>query len=145
MSALQYDEMFRAMIGPRTMALVGRFCSQRTGAVSVEFGFLILPMLVLIFGVMQFGMIIWTQTSMQYSVERAARCASVNKTLCGTSTQIQQYAATQMVAPGASSGNFTYTAVTCGNQVTASFTYNYLFQMFLPASVTLTAKSCYPT
>ena len=111
----------------------------------MEFGFLALPLVILIFGIMQFGMIVWIQTSLQYAVERAARCAWVNTTLCGTSAQITQYAAAQMVAPGVTSQNFSFASTACGNQVSATFTYNYVLRVFLPASVTLTAKSCHPT
>ncbi len=121
-----------------------RLRHDRAGTAAVEFGLLALPFVALIFGVMEFGMLAWTHSSLQYAVEKAARCATVNTTLCGTPAQIQQYAASQMLAPGAVAADFTYTSTSCGNQVAATISYAFVVKVFLPAYVTLTAHSCHP-
>jgi hypothetical protein len=53
-------------------------------------------------------------------VAEAARCASVNPTLCGTTGQIQTYAANQAGA-GLEASIFSVAKAGCGNQVSASY------------------------
>lgn len=125
--------------------LLGRLRRRaRAGTAAVEFGLLALPFVAIIFGIVEFGMIVWTHTSLQFVVEEAARCASVNTTVCSTPAQIQQYAASRMLAPGVTAANFSYASATCGNMVSARMTYAFLAKVFLPASITLTAQSCHP-
>ena len=146
--------MIGASLSPRTKTflprktnvagLMRRLRDDKAGTTAVEFGLLALPFIVLIFGCLQFGMIAWTESGMQYAVEQAARCATVNTTLCGTPSQIQQYAASQMTSTAVVAADFTYVSTGCGNQVSVTINYPYMVQVFLPASITLTAKSCHP-
>jgi hypothetical protein len=55
----------------------------------------------------------------------AARCAAVNTTLCGTTSAIQTYAASQTYGITIASSTFTYTQRSCGYQVSASYVFSF--------------------
>ena len=94
---------------------------------------------------MEFARAIWTQATLNYAVQAAARCAAVDLLACGTAAQTQQYAVAQ--APGLSlpTSDFTVTTQSCGVQVTASLPYAFLVPALLPYSPTLSASACFPT
>jgi Flp pilus assembly pilin Flp len=69
------------------------FRLDRRGAAAVEFGLVILPVPLLILGIIEGGRMLWTQNALQYAVEQAARCAVINSTICDSTAQIQNYAA----------------------------------------------------
>ncbi len=59
------------------------------GVAAVEFALIVLPLLLMVLGIIDGGRMLWTQNSLQYAVEQAARCAVVNsKTTCSTAAQI---------------------------------------------------------
>jgi len=115
----------------------------------VEFALIMPAFIFLGFDLIQFGLMMWTQAALQHGVELAARCASVNTTLCGTASQVASYAASNSLALNPPATTFTASAPngsnTCGsnfgNLVTASYSFN-----FFPigGQVTLKAHSCYP-
>lgn len=121
-----------------------RLWRDRAGTSLIEFGILLPVFATVVFGVIDLGQVFWTQTAMQHAVEMAARCASINTTNCGTATQIQNFAATQAYGLTFPNNTFTATTPACGNQVTASYTYNFLTALLPMASISLAAKSCYP-
>jgi Flp pilus assembly protein TadG len=117
------------------------------GSAMVEYAFTLSAFILLTFGIVQVGLLMWTQAGLQHGVELAARCASVNTTLCGTATQIQNFAAANSLAVSVPASDFTVTqGTTCGvnngNRVTASYTFS--FRPVAP-NVTVTAQSCYPS
>lgn len=119
-----------------------RFARNEAGNPAVEFGLLAPALMLFIFGVAEGGRLLWTVNALHYSVQEAARCASVNKTTCGSPTQIQSFAAGRSGATFSSSV-FTATVVSCGNQVSASYSMP-LNIPFMAHSIALTAQSCYP-
>lgn len=118
--------------------------ADRGGAAMVEFAVLLPVFLSLIFGVIQCGEMFWTQTAMQHAVEMAARCATINATTCGSTSETQTYAATQAYGLSLPSGTFTASSAACGNEVVGSYTFPFVAPWF-PATISLTAQSCYPT
>jgi Flp pilus assembly protein TadG len=135
------------------------------GSVLVEFTLTMTLLLLLMFGLVQAGLLLWTQSGLQHGVERAARCASVNYSAnqlgltqscfavapnAVTDTTIQQYAAQSSWGIVPASSSFTVhsppaASAKCGTDpgyvVTVSPTYNLINYLF---SVTLTATSCFP-
>ncbi len=116
------------------------------GTALVEYALTLSAFILLTIGLLQLGLLMWTQAGLQHGVELAARCASVNTTLCGTQSTIKSFAVSNSLALNPPASTFTVTPnTTCGtingNKVSASYTFN-----FLPvaASVTVTAQSCYP-
>lgn len=127
---------------------VRRLLRSRSGVASLEFALVAIPFFLMVFGIVEFSRLVWTQSAMQFAVEKAARCASVNKSLCDPSTPslVQTYAQSQMLAPGTTAANFSLdlSKSSC-NKVSASLTFTFLLPELLPSSVVLSAQSCYPT
>lgn len=85
---------------------------------------------------------LWAQNSLQFAVEQAARCAAIDKTSCGTTAQIQSYAAGKAYGLNLSSSVFTVSNPACGTQISATLP----FRATLPVSISvnLRAQSCRP-
>lgn len=97
-----------------------------------------------IFGIIEFGLLFWTQLGLQHGAELAARCATVNSTLCPNSSAITGYAAQQAFGLGLPSQTFTYSTPACGNQVSASYAFQFP-QVLNLSPLTLTAQACFPS
>lgn len=121
-----------------------RLWRERQGASAVEFAVLLPLFVPLIFAVVQVGQLFWTQTALQHAVDIAARCATINTAACGSPSQTQTFAATQAYGLTFPAGTFTASTVACGNQVSAAYTFPLLVTAWFPATVNLSARSCYP-
>ena len=112
------------------------------GATVTEFA-LILPVFVaFLFGIINCGIMLWTQLGMEHGAVAAARCATINPAVC---PDVPAYAAQQAYDLNLPKSAFTLSALACGNQVAASYPFQFTTLIFPPISVTLTAHSCYPT
>lgn len=138
------------------------------GSSLVEFTVVLPLLLALTFGLVQAGLVLWTQVGLQHAVEMAARCASVSDiaikfgdlnpgttpTLCYSSngnatvnaSTVKSFAADNAwgVHPPASAFSVEAASADCpgGNLVTATYPFTAIQFLF---SITLTAQSCYPT
>jgi Flp pilus assembly protein TadG len=123
--------------------LVQGICCEQ-GAAAIECA-LILPILLLcVLGLIEFGRAIWTQATLDYAVQAAARCAAVDPLTCGTAAQTQQYATTKTPGLSLPASIFAVTTPSCGVQVTASLTFDFLIPDLLPYAQTLSATACFP-
>lgn len=113
-----------------------------SGSAAIEFSFIAPAFFLLLLGTIEFGRAYWTWNALTYSVEEAARCASINTVTCGTAAQIEAFAAGRSGAVFSSS-IFTASTPSCGNQVSASYPMS-LYIPFASYAITLTAQSCYP-
>jgi Flp pilus assembly protein TadG len=113
------------------------------GNTAIEMAFVLPPLLLFLFAIIATGQAMWLQNALDVSVADAARCASVNPTLCGTQTQITTYAANRAGA-GFDSSIFSVATASCGNQVSASYPLA-LAVPFTSFSVNLSALACYPS
>lgn len=115
------------------------------GASAVEFALLAPVFFAFVFGIIAFGLLFWTQIGMQHGAEMAARCASINTTLCPTSnpSAITDYALQQALGLSLPSSTFTYSTPACGNQVSASYTFQFP-DILNRSPLTLTAQACFP-
>lgn len=132
----------RAVRLPSQLAAVRRLARASDGATAVEFAIIAPVLLMLLFGIMEGGRALWMQNALNFAVEQAARCASIDQNNCGTVAQVQSFAAS---TSGASFGSSTFSVTTaaCGILVSAS----YPLQLHIPyvaAAPTLTAQSCFP-
>jgi Flp pilus assembly protein TadG len=114
------------------------------GATAVETAIVLPAFLLLIFAIVEAGRIFWTQSSLQYAVEAAARCAAVNTTLCGSTSSIQTYAAAQAVGVNVSSSSFNVSLPSCGHQISISYSFTLVVTELFPGGITLKAQSCHP-
>jgi len=124
------------------VASARHFAREDAGNLSIELGLLAPVMILFIFAVAEGGHLLWTVNALHYSVQEAARCASVDATTCHTATQIESFAAGRSGA-GFPASAFTATVASCGNRVTASYTMA-LNIPFMAHSISLSAQSCYP-
>ena len=115
-----------------------------SGATALEFALTAPVFFLFLFGIIEFGLLFWTQLGLQHGTEMAARCASVNPTLCPSSDAVATYAAQQAFGLNLPSQTFTYATSACGNRVSA----NYVFQFPEVLNLspwTLTAQACFPS
>jgi Flp pilus assembly protein TadG len=115
------------------------------GATALEFAILAPVFFLIIFGIIALGLLFWTQVGLQHGAEMAARCASINTTLCPNGNAVTNYAMQQALGLSLPASTFTYSTPPppCGNQVSA--TYTFVFPDILNLSpLTLTALACFP-
>lgn len=60
----------------------------RSGTAAAEFALVLLPLLLLIFGVLEFARLLWTRTALQQTAIATARCMGVRQASCATSGAI---------------------------------------------------------
>jgi hypothetical protein len=125
-------------------ALLRRALNERGGAAAVEFAMTVPILLVAMLGIIEFGRVLWAQNALHFAVEDAARCATIDVTTCDNPTDIQNYASTvsgYTFPPTV----FTITspAPSCGNQVIASYSFQFLTSLF-GTGPTLSAQACFP-
>jgi Flp pilus assembly protein TadG len=113
------------------------------GSAAVELALVSPVLFMFVFGVAECGRAVWLKTALDYSVAEAARCASINPTVCGSVSDIESYAAARS-GSGVAASAFSVTTPSCGNQVSANYPMALLIP-FLDLSVTLTAQACYPS
>jgi hypothetical protein len=115
------------------------------GATAVEFALTAPIFFMVLFGIIEGGLLMWTQLGLQHGVEMAARCAGINKTACGNNNDIQSYAALQAYGLNPSPSSFTVATEACGTVVSASYTFHFLTTYFGSPTLALSARSCFPT
>jgi Flp pilus assembly protein TadG len=112
------------------------------GTAAVEFALVAPAFIGLAVGTFYVCLCLFLTGSLHYAVEQAARCASVNTTLCSGSSAIVTYAQNNYFGPGGTP-NFTYAAAACGNSVTA--TMNYVLDVGLRRfTIPVSATACFP-
>lgn len=141
----------RARGGPVTRPVgVRHLFRSCAGTTALEFALVALPFVMLLLGVIDFSRFIWTQSTLQFTVEKAARCAAVNTTICGTTAQMQNYALSQQVLPSEiQAQDFKDNPSTCsssvpGKSVSISKNFTFTIPQLMPFAMTLKAQSCYP-
>jgi len=130
-------------VGGRLAALA----KARDGATAVETAIVLPAFLLFIFAIIEAGLLFWTQSTLQFAVEAAARYASINTTL--STSAIQTYAASQAVGMTISSSSFSViqppTTSSCGGyQVSISYPFNFIVSHLFTNTITLKANSCHP-
>ncbi len=114
------------------------------GASALEFALTAPVFFLFLFGIIEFGLLFWTQLGLQHGTEMAARCATVNPTLCPSGSAITSYAAQQAFGLALPAQTFTYSTSTCGNQVSANYAFQFP-QVLNLSPLTLTAQACFPS
>jgi hypothetical protein len=115
-----------------------RDCS---GAVAVEFLVVLGPLLLLLLGTFDVGMVTLTATRINFAVEAAAKCGAISGVMCASPPQTSAYGASIAGLRGLDASGFSVTTAACGMNVTVTYAYA---GVVLPA-ITLSAGACYPT
>jgi Flp pilus assembly protein TadG len=119
-----------------------RLWRDEDGAALVEYALVLPALLAVMVGLVQLGGMAYTQTTLNYAVQEAARCAVVRPDLCGSPSQIQQFAASQAVGLNLAANAFTVATTACGVDIRANVPYNFVVSPFNQISVPLAAEVC---
>jgi Flp pilus assembly protein TadG len=117
---------------------------RRRGSVAVEFAIAFPFVLLAVVGLMEFGRIIWSQTTLDYAVEAAARCAAIDLGECGSAAAIENFAASAAAGLPVGAANFAVASAGCGVEITGTMPFEFAVPALFPFSLTLTAQACYP-
>ena len=112
------------------------------GASAVEFAMILPAFLVFVLGVMNCGLMLWTQLGIEHGAVMAARCAAINPSTC---PDVPAYASQHAYALNLPKSTFTLTSPACGDQVAANYAFHFVTLLMPQINLTLTARSCYPT
>jgi Flp pilus assembly protein TadG len=115
--------------------------SNNEGASAVEFALVLPAFLMLVVGGFYLAILGFTMSSMRYATQAAARCASVQTTVCTNNTTTAAYAASKF--QGSGSATFTSSTATCGHLVSGTMIYG-LATGITTINVPLTARACFP-
>jgi Flp pilus assembly protein TadG len=131
-----------------------RLLQDRHGAAAIEFALVVSLFLMICFGLLLVGTVIWTQTTLQNSASLAARCAALNSPDCPNVAQYAVNTVANWTFPGMiSTANVSVTtnATSCGKAngkfaivtVSSSF-WNSETTRLLGMRGVLTATACFP-
>ena len=124
------------------MRALQRALADKHGVTAIEFAFLAPVFLLFVIGSIDAGRALWSQATLQRTVEVAARCAAVDKIKCATTSQVQALASEiSLFAPASA---FSVASQSCGVAVSASLEYALSSSLFGVPNVTLTAAACFP-
>ena len=126
-----------------------RWAGRGDGVTAVEFALLLPFFVILLFGIIEFGQVLFLQAALQHAVTEAARCATISGAAgstpdCSSADNIATYATTQAYGIAVASGTFAASKPTGFNCVTASYPFAVAIPLMPAIQLTLTAKSCYP-
>jgi Flp pilus assembly protein TadG len=142
MTGIQTMSLFRT--GRRAFAGLHALRRDRRGGPVIEFAMAAPALFLFLFGIIELGYAMWIQSSLDFSVATASRCASLTGANASSPCYagVTAYAASQSGAD-IDSSVFTYTrGAACGCQVTAT----YSMPLNIPwtdLTVILTSEACY--
>jgi uncharacterized membrane protein len=122
---------------------VRRMIRNASAASAVEFAITAPLFFLLIFAIIESGLLLWSQVNLQHGVALAARCASIDTVKCGTPEGIKNFAAENTFF-GVSPSVFSVETAACGYRVTATYTFRFITSPLGVPVQTLQAQSCYP-
>jgi Flp pilus assembly protein TadG len=133
------------------------------GAAAVEFAMVLGPLLLLIFGVFEFGRLLWVREALQETAMAGARCMGLSASSCAASGAYNASNATTFVENTAAKWDITLTGsnISLNNNATcagvsatngfSSVTITYTFQSVVPTFISalsggkaMTSTACFP-
>jgi Flp pilus assembly protein TadG len=131
------------------MFSAGKAIRSGSGVTAVEFALLLPFFVVLLFGIIEFGQVLFLQMALQHAVTEAARCATISGAPgsapdCSSAGNVASYAATQAYGIAVATSAFSASNPSGYNCVNASYPFNVAIPLLPAMQLTLTAKSCYP-
>jgi uncharacterized membrane protein len=124
------------------MARFIRALAGQGGTTAIEMAVILPVLLLFVFGVTEFGRLLWTQVTLDYAAESAARCHAINETVCGTVEQTQT--ASRALGLDVVPSTFSVTTDSCGKRVSATLPFQFAVPQLLPYAVTIYSVACYP-
>jgi Flp pilus assembly protein TadG len=128
---------------------LSRLIGAHGGAAAVEYALILPIFLLFMFGIIDVGRLMWTYVTLTRATEAAARCGAVNTTDCGTTAAIASRAVTEAWGMTITKTAFAVTTPACGVQVVGTYSFVWAIPALMMSTprgtLTLTAKSCYPS
>lgn len=121
-----------------------RMLAAENGVTAIEYALLLPILLVLVFGIIDAGRVIWTQATLDHAAEAAARCGAVDAVKCGTPEAIKAYAIERAAGLVLQPSAFTVSAAACGNKVSAALPVSLTLPWSGSYNITVKATACYP-
>lgn len=114
-----------------------RAARDSSASVAVEFALLLPVYIAVIFGIIEFGRMIWIRNTLEFAAEQAARYGAV-RSASATAATIETYARSQMLGIDPADANLDFTVTPCGTTVTVVGTYNFttLVAAYVPIPAT---------
>ena len=137
-----------------------RFLRDRGAATAVEFALVVVPLLTMIFGVVEFSRLLWTRNALEEGAIAGARCMGIGQLACSTSggadaakTAAFVKLTVSQLSIGTAVNVSVGTTTTCAGApgfVSVTVASNFttvvpLIRQFIGANVPLSATSCFPT
>ena len=137
-----------------------RFARHVSGSTAIEFGLTAPLFLLVLFGLFEGGIGLWTYFGLHSAAESAARLASITASSstctgsgcvcssggdCVSSSAVQTYASQNDMGLNLPSSVFSLANSSCGWQVSATYTFTPLGGNFGLPDFTFTAQACYPS
>lgn len=137
---------------------IQRLGGDRGAAAAVEFALIIVPFTLVMFGVIEFGRLLWTLNALQETAIAGARCIGVLNTSCASSGAYSSTSAASFVKSTASQWGITLTtadiattnSTTCAgvgdfSQVTITYTFATVVpEIAQLSSKPLSVNACFP-
>jgi Flp pilus assembly protein TadG len=114
------------------------------GTTAIEFALLAPVLFMMIIGLAEVALLMWTQVTLDQAASAAARCAAVDSVNCATTANIQAYGAGQAYGLTLPTSDFTVTTNACGRQVDIAYPYRFLTPLVVGGQITMTAHACSP-
>ena len=132
-----------------------RLAGCEAGNTAIEFALVLPAFLLLIFGIVEFGRLMWVDNTLRHAVQEGARCAALNCCTLSASacSSPEDLAAQRATGLQLSATDFRLETLDCGKQLRAGATgdgVGYDFMLgdllgLLGVELTLQAEACYPT
>lgn len=125
------------------MKFFQKYYWEEKGTAAIEFALVLPAYLLLIFGIIELGFIMWGYAALEYGASYGARYAFVNPNK--TNQQIQDYALSRIPF---SSSYFTYTATKTPSvsvDVDGTFTYTFIYLPLNPVTIKTHIHQLFPT
>lgn len=122
-----------------------KFGRSDDGAVAVEFALVIVPFLMMVFGVFETGQILWASSQIDFHVDRVVRIATVDASMSASAIQAQILSAlddldASQLAVAVSRTNGTPDIL----RISVTYTHNPVTPFLFEEGITLNHNSAYP-
>jgi Flp pilus assembly protein TadG len=141
-------------------AVLREFRRRTGGASAVEFALVVIPLLLLLMGTIEFGRLLWTRQAMQSLAISGARCMGVRQTTCSNAGIYDSGNTTGYIIQGASAlgvqlsasnivlnANTSCQGVPGFSTVTITYTFRSVVPLLIPGwsdGMPLSTTACFP-
>ena len=119
----------------------------RQGVSAVEMAVVLPIFFIFLLGIVNFGLLLWTQASLSYAVQSAARCAAIGPPDCGSPESVKTYAMNKYFGQSLGTDLFEYNSPGSGCGHTVSTVDGLIYKMTIPfydLQIGLSATACFP-